>query len=286
MLGFFCSHAYAHSSRSAIKGLPRRLKGSDLVLYSVFKELSIETRVLPVIERNGRYIEKNPRLESDHNDSRADGDAITGYRSEGEEDYESLPGSFDRQRYNQVPIATVLDEYLGGDVPKYGLAVQEYPTKGFHYNDDVDSRWKVLVLKRRITGLATFVDRAASEGLDVTGLSYRSQGARVGSSLHAYKAHNQGGEEDADRVRVLPFFGFMLPELTETYQIARDLWPFLRLPGITWLTEPKHQEMAFSFLAHGNEASVDTRYSCAAILAVIPTYAERAGGDADTGKSE
>jgi hypothetical protein len=223
VLGIFCSHAYAHSSRSAIEGLPRRLKGSDLVLYSVFKELSINASVLPVIERSGQYIEKNARLESDHGDSRDDGDAICGYKSEGEEDHEFLTGSFDRRRYIRVPITTVLEEYLGGDVPKHELVVQEYHAKGFCYADDVDSRWKVLVLKRRITGLATFVDRATSEGLDVTGLSYRDQGARVGSSLHAYKAHSQGGDGDVDKVRVLPSFGFVLLDLTDVPDRSRHL---------------------------------------------------------------
>jgi hypothetical protein len=89
-------------------------------------------------------------------------------------------------------------------VPKHRFALDEYRSKGFPYTDDVDSRWKVLVWKRRIRGLANFVDRAKSEGLDVSGLSYRSQGARVGSSLHACKAHSQGGDDDIDKVRVLP----------------------------------------------------------------------------------
>lgn len=53
------------------------------------------------------------------------------------------------------------------------------------------------------------------------------------------------------------------------------MWPFYHLPGIIWLTEPKREEMAFTHLTYGNEASLDTRYSCAAIVAVIPPWNER-----------
>ena len=189
ILGFFCSHAYAHSSKSAIKSLPRCLKGSDLVLYSVFKALRIKTSVLPVIEYNGQYVERIPRLEIDSHQ-----DGVN-------EDYECLPGS--TEGWRNVPIATVLNEYLAGEVPKQKLAFDEYRSKGFPYTDDVDGRWKVLLLKRRIPGLANFIDRAESEGFVVSGLSYRGQGARVGSSLHAYQAHSQGSD-DADKVRVPP----------------------------------------------------------------------------------
>lgn len=47
-MGFFCSHAYPHASDEAPMLLPRALKGSDLVLYSVFKSLGIQIDVLPV----------------------------------------------------------------------------------------------------------------------------------------------------------------------------------------------------------------------------------------------
>ncbi|KAJ5483787.1 hypothetical protein N7530_003033 [Penicillium desertorum] len=48
-LGFFCSHAYPHASDEAPMLLPRALKGSDLVLYSVFKSLGIQIDALPVV---------------------------------------------------------------------------------------------------------------------------------------------------------------------------------------------------------------------------------------------
>ncbi|KGO55244.1 Oxoglutarate/iron-dependent dioxygenase [Penicillium expansum] len=47
--GFYCSHAYPHTSDEASMLLPRALKGADLVLYSVFKSLGIQIDVVPVI---------------------------------------------------------------------------------------------------------------------------------------------------------------------------------------------------------------------------------------------
>jgi hypothetical protein len=45
----YCDHAYAHTSTDADKRLPRCLKGSDLVIYSVFKQLGYLVKVVPVI---------------------------------------------------------------------------------------------------------------------------------------------------------------------------------------------------------------------------------------------
>lgn len=56
-----------------------------------------------------------------------------------------------------------------------------------------------------------------------------------------------------------------------------DNFPSLHLSGgITWLAKPKHKKKAFRYMAHGNEpASRHTMYSYAAILAVIPPFAQR-----------
>lgn len=58
-------------------------------------------------------------------------------------------------------------------------------------------------------------------------------------------------------------------------QVANTEWPAYHLPGITWITDPKHEERAFSQISYGNEASLGTRYSCAAILAVVPPFDKR-----------
>lgn len=48
-MGIYCAHAYAHTSNKADKRLPKCLKGSDLVIYSVFKELGYSVSIRPVI---------------------------------------------------------------------------------------------------------------------------------------------------------------------------------------------------------------------------------------------
>ena len=62
---------------------------------------------------------------------------------------------------------------------------------------------------------------------------------------------------------------------SDCLQIIDDTWPSVRIPGITWINEPAHDEMAFSYIAYGNEASIETMYSYAAILAIVPPFDER-----------
>jgi hypothetical protein len=55
MLGFFCSHRYAHSDTSAQLALPRKLKGSDMALFAVLRSLGLKTEVRPVLEHFGEF---------------------------------------------------------------------------------------------------------------------------------------------------------------------------------------------------------------------------------------
>ena len=66
-----------------------------------------------------------------------------------------------------------------------------------------------------------------------------------------------------------------IKEVTEgQVQIAEDKFRLDARKNITWLTEQKDEEMAFSHLAYGNEVEIAIRYSCAAILANIPKWGE------------
>ncbi|KAL4939739.1 hypothetical protein BDV06DRAFT_230867 [Aspergillus oleicola] len=51
-LGFYCAHAYPHSTMHAKGLLPRGLKGGDLTVYTVLKCLGVEVKVLPVLGRS------------------------------------------------------------------------------------------------------------------------------------------------------------------------------------------------------------------------------------------
>ncbi|KAE8336747.1 hypothetical protein BDV24DRAFT_154892 [Aspergillus arachidicola] len=50
VLGIYCAHAYAHTSKVANTNLPLTLKGSDLVLYSVLHALGATVSIRPVLE--------------------------------------------------------------------------------------------------------------------------------------------------------------------------------------------------------------------------------------------
>ncbi|TVY47844.1 hypothetical protein LOCC1_G002936 [Lachnellula occidentalis] len=50
MLGFHCAHQYAHTNNTANQRLPHALKGIDVVIYTIFKSLGLETQVRPVLD--------------------------------------------------------------------------------------------------------------------------------------------------------------------------------------------------------------------------------------------
>ncbi|KAL6720878.1 hypothetical protein ACLMJK_002803 [Lecanora helva] len=52
ILGFYCRHAYAHSSNTHRNRLPYALKGLDAIFYSVFHRLGFNVRVKPIIFDN------------------------------------------------------------------------------------------------------------------------------------------------------------------------------------------------------------------------------------------
>lgn len=51
ILGFHCTHQYAHTDGTANRRLPHALKGIDVVLYSVFRSLGLKVHVRPVLEQ-------------------------------------------------------------------------------------------------------------------------------------------------------------------------------------------------------------------------------------------
>ncbi|KAJ5926048.1 hypothetical protein N7516_007821 [Penicillium verrucosum] len=72
--GFYCSHAYPHTSDEAPMLLPRALKGADLVLYSVFKSLGIQINVVPVIMEDDYKEEDYDDYEEDNSEQSEKGE--------------------------------------------------------------------------------------------------------------------------------------------------------------------------------------------------------------------
>ncbi|KAF2840820.1 hypothetical protein M501DRAFT_1010024 [Patellaria atrata CBS 101060] len=51
ILGFSCAHAYAHHSKVSPIFLPQALKGSDMVIYEIFRTLGLEVVLRPVLDQ-------------------------------------------------------------------------------------------------------------------------------------------------------------------------------------------------------------------------------------------
>ncbi|OJJ42556.1 hypothetical protein ASPZODRAFT_76473 [Penicilliopsis zonata CBS 506.65] len=220
VLGIYCSHAYPHSSSMAEEHLPGGLKGSDVVLYSIFESLGIEVSVLPVLEIEGEYNSDIPSFELKLRSYTYPGQDLKG---------KSLQGNIGRDR-----------ELLSYDSSASDLSGDEC----------VERRWRTLFFSRRVCGIQDLLRTATKREIS----TQRLEGALVGTGLHEYDTTTFGQDMEPEEASV---------------------WRSCHLPGITWITEPKHQEMAFSYIAYGNEASIGTQYSCAAILAVIPPFDRR-----------
>jgi hypothetical protein len=136
---------------------------------SVFKSLGIQTKVLPVIDNEKTYIEKSPEPGSK--------------RPRDEEDYyyEDFPGYQDKPTKKEPdPISTAVKAYVDSNT-QFELKVDDDYGYGFQKCDDIEMRWKILAMGRRIIGMTHFVEDAKLKGLSTSGLSYRRKGARFGS---------------------------------------------------------------------------------------------------------
>ncbi|KAJ9193161.1 hypothetical protein DTO164E3_5523 [Paecilomyces variotii] len=247
VLGFFCSYAYPHTAKYANEALPRSLKGSDLVLYSVFKSLGIFVKVVPVLELGGLYVPNDPQL------------GISGKTEKGQGYIRTFETNYEaRKNLEKFRKLGYMESYLGysGPPQRTGLEL-EYQDIGATLSDwdDIDRHWKTILLGRQVNGLSE-LEEVPGDYDDYHDYNEKPTGTRVGTRLHPYFTSDIGGE-DMSEIEV------------------EGVWPFYHLPGIIWLTEPKREEMAFTHLTYGNEASLDTRYSCAAIVAVIPPWNER-----------
>jgi hypothetical protein len=151
--------------------------------------------ILPVIDIRGQFAEGNRQLGTQRASYSAPRDTA---RCE-EEEAESLSGfEYDKN----VPMLTLIKEYLSEN--EYDLMIENLYDSQFQNCEDVDTRWKVLAMQRRIMGMARFVETAKQEGLDTTGLSYQRAGARVGRSLYQWSLMDDpllARDQENDEVR-------------------------------------------------------------------------------------
>ena len=139
------------------------LKGADLALYSSFESLGLEVEILPVLEGDEGYLAANNGSSYSYGDS--------GYM-----------------------------EYLEngelGDIDYSELL----PSSNFCA--DVDKRWKLLMLTRRVEGMKDALKFAEKKDLPKNpGQSfYEMEGAFVGSCRHPYEAHDLEQDEAFENV--------------------------------------------------------------------------------------
>lgn len=55
-LGFFCHHAYAHSTEAHRKLIPGVFKGVDLAVFSAFSRLGLAASVHPILHKRGSWL--------------------------------------------------------------------------------------------------------------------------------------------------------------------------------------------------------------------------------------
>ncbi|KAJ6084515.1 hypothetical protein N7486_011315 [Penicillium sp. IBT 16267x] len=93
-------------------------------------------------------------------------------------------------------------------------------------------------------------------------LEYKHVGkpVHVGAKLQPHLIANSVDPEEG---------GGMLENIKESWPRREYSQP------ITWISTPRHRELAMSYMAYGNEYSQGVAYSHAAVMAVIPPYAER-----------
>ncbi|KAJ5595152.1 uncharacterized protein N7459_001360 [Penicillium hispanicum] len=117
----------------------------------------------------------------------------------------------------------------------------------------VDRYWKILFLSRYVQVGEDFMYFVKSERLPITATSFMRRPDIIGAQLNPYRTTDRGEEE-------------------QLIEVIHDTWPSTTMRGITWIVKPQHHQMAFSYLAYGNQCAIGTVYSYAAILAVIPPY--------------
>ncbi|KAJ5790206.1 uncharacterized protein N7518_007217 [Penicillium psychrosexuale] len=69
----------------------------------------------------------------------------------------------------------------------------------------------------------------------------------------------------------------MTEEFGETLNLNNNRWKCKHRRGVIWIGSPAHGQSALSYLAYGNEASISTIYSYAAMIAKIPPFLKRKG---------
>lgn len=75
VLGFYCTHKYAHTDGTANERLPHALKGIDVVMFTIFRALGLAVHVRPILDVE--FHENGSDNDSSEDEDRIPADTIT-----------------------------------------------------------------------------------------------------------------------------------------------------------------------------------------------------------------
>lgn len=146
------------------------------MLYSVFRSLNLDVAILPVIEGSAGYGINNPQL---------------GVSTMGRDDL------------YDIGCDTLADYLKTGDYQGVHH-IEIRPTTSDDYTD-IDRRWKLLLMTRKVQGMKSLREYAQKNNIPLKPVSfYDIEGAFVGSHIHPYHSTDLGQDEDeeVDKVNV------------------------------------------------------------------------------------
>lgn len=166
VLGFFCSHAYAHTYGEDRVRLSRSLKGVDMALYVVFRALGLKIDVLPIFE--------NPE-----NDRRANKSNFGGISAEnvGWRWTVYPENGYDQDLDYDMDVKDDESDYVTRDPEATNLG--DYK--------DVETRLQSILNSRKINGFMTTVDPVI-----------------VGTELHNAVIVDRGGDDHETQAEASP----------------------------------------------------------------------------------
>ncbi|KAL8873488.1 MAG: hypothetical protein Q9174_001062 [Haloplaca sp. 1 TL-2023] len=140
LIGFYCSHQYAHATNSGRKSLPHAFKGVDLAIYSVFRNLGFNVGVHPII-KNEQYqmggMSYKQLMRDTHDLARPDHveyflrklekAQIAADKARAKDSY-----SFDRETEYTTSVGTEL----------HGPTCQDYAGDGYEYGNEASMTWE------------------------------------------------------------------------------------------------------------------------------------------------
>ncbi|KAI9873288.1 MAG: hypothetical protein M1830_000577 [Pleopsidium flavum] len=161
VLGFFCSHEYAHTHGAPPVRLPRSLKGVDMALYVVFRALGLKIEVLPILEKAAKHY------------------GAKGYFGGIDAQDAGWKSSMSADKVYDLNLDYKTYENEDEDEESDGYEISDPEATNLGDYEDVETRLQSILRKRKIKGFVTKVDPVT-----------------VGTELHELVTSDWGEQEE------------------------------------------------------------------------------------------